>query len=689
MKAHTSDFKTNIAQMGKQLDSKITYTISGTTTELGKEELNSVTPHYKADILKSVMKQLDIDSNVDIPIGTIVNYQFGVKIGNNYEYLNYGNYIVNKSEKQEDLRSYKITCYDKMLYSMVDYTTPQVNGNDITYPITIRNYITAICSHLGLVFKNENDTFINWDKEIPNELYLSEDTSSLNYKFRDVLDELAQATASTICINKNDELEIRYINDTDEKNLFKNTTANNYDMSSGRCEQMNIANGKRIIYTNDVSSAFIARVYKLIDITNYVGHTVRAKATITKSGESNTPWFGVGLCNEDVSNRTQYGTTSTSDDLISFTIPEIEYEQKYLAVWLYVNAGGTVAKDDYVDYTNIIITLDNEDMTYNPDGDIIDEEYLKDTNVRFGKKYGPINSIVLSRSASADNIMKQDEISIIQNGLCELKIEDNQIMNDNNRDDYLNEIFNQLNGLEYFINDYSSPGIMYYDMCDRYTAKIGNIKYKCIMFNDEALVTQGLQENIITEMPVVSETDYSKADETDRKINQAYIIVNKQNQTISQYTSKITNIENDNIQIREKFNDYTPTSRTVQIESSVNQLQTDTYTKTEINTKLTDGSVTKVQTVSGTFDENGMTYEKSGAPSKTTINEVGVGVKKTSSSNDYILFAGYVDNNNTQYSKYKGQTIVATDNIVVDNYLVVGEHTRFEDYSGGTGCFYI
>lgn len=689
MKAHTSDFKTNIAQMGKQLDSKITYTISGTTTELGKEELNSVTPHYKADILKSVMKQLDIDSNVDIPIGTIVNYQFGVKVGDSYEYLNYGNYIVNKSEKQEDLKSYKITCYDKMLYSMVDYTTPQVNGNDITYPITIRNYITAICSHLGLVFKNENDTFINWDKEIPNELYLSEDTSSLNYKFRDVLDELAQATASTICINKNDELEIRYINDTDEKNLFKNTIANNYDMSSGRCEQMNIANGKRIIYTYDSSSAYVARVYKLIDISDKVGSVVRAKATITINGESNTPRFGVGLCNEDVSNRTQYGTTSTSDDLISFTIPEIEYEQKYLAVWLYVNAGGTVEKDDYVDYTNIVITLDNEDMTYNPDGDIIDEEYLKDTNIRFGKKYGPINSIVLSRSANADNIMKQDEISIIQNGLCELKIEDNQIMNDNDRDDYLNEIFNQLNGLEYFINDYSSPGIMYYDMCDRYTVKIGNIKYKCIMFNDEALVTQGLQENIITEMPVVSETDYSKADETDRKINQAYIIVNKQNQTISQYTSKITNVENDNIQIKEKFNDYTPTSRTVQIENSVNQLQTDTYTKTEINTKLTDGSVTKVQTVSGTFDENGMTYEKSGAPSKTTINEVGVGVKKTEGSNDYILFAGYVDNNNTQYSKYKGQTIVATDNIVVDNYLVVGTHSRFEDFSGGTGCFYI
>ena len=104
---------------------------------------------------------------------------------------------------------------------------------------------------------------------------------------------------------------------------------------------------------------------------------------------------------------------------------------------------------------------------------------------------------------------------------------------------------------------------------------------------------------------------------------------------------------------------------------------------------LVDGTVKKVQTISGTFDENGMTYEKSNAPSKTTINEVGIGTKKTDGSNDYILFAGYVDDNNTQYADYKGQTIVATDNIMVKNYLIAGSHSRFEDYENGTGCFYI
>ena len=73
-------------------------------------------------------------------------------------------------------------------------------------------------------------------------------------------------------------------------------------------------------------------------------------------------------------------------------------------------------------------------------------------------------------------------------------------------------------------------------------------------------------------------------------------------------------------------------------------------------------------------------------PTTTTINEVGVGTKK-SNSNEYVLFAGYVNDNNTQYEKYKGQTIVASENMLVSNYLVVGEHSRLENYENGTGIF--
>lgn len=405
MKAHTNNFKTNISLHGRELDSKITYELDGETVELGVEELNSISPHYEGNILKSVMKQLDIDSNVDIPLNTIINYQFGVKVGNSYEYLDFGNYIVYSSEKQEATNSYLIIAYDKMLYSMKDY-----ESLGVTYPITIRNYITALCNKLGLNFANGNDNFPNYNRQIYGELYLDNQGNSMDYTYRDVLDELAQVTGSTICLNANEELEIRYITETN---------------------------------------------------------------------------------------------------------------------------------------------------------DIIDENYFKDTNVNFGEKYGPINSIVLSRSGGADNVYIQDAQSIAQNGLCEVKISDNQIMNWNDRSDYLPDLLSALGGLEYYINDYTSTGVMYYDLCDRYTAKIGENNYSCVMFNDEPRITQGLQEQIYTNRPDVSETDYTKADKTDRRINQTYLIVDKQNQEIS---SVITNVDTQNTKIANL------TQRVGQLESEISEI---------------------------------------------------------------------------------------------------------------------
>ena len=390
MKQISSEYKNNVKLFGRELDSIITYEQNNETIELGSEQLNSVVPHYEGNILKSVMKQLDIDSNVEIPIGTILNYQFGIKTGvdeetdeNIYEYINYGNYIVKNIEKQEDTSSYKITCYDKMLYSMIPY-----EDMSITYPITIRDYINAICTKLGLTFKNASDIFANYNRQIQTELYLDNGGNSLNYTFRDVLDELAEVTASTICINENtDQLEIRYINTTN---------------------------------------------------------------------------------------------------------------------------------------------------------DIINEEYLKDVNVNFGEKYGPVNSVVLSRSAESDNVYIKNDISIEENGLCEIKIVDNQIMNFNDRANYLPDIFSKLGGLEYYLNDFSSTGITYYELCDRYTVQIGDQYYSCVMFNDEVDITQGLEEQVHTDRPDEGETDYTKSDKTDIKINQTYLIVDKQNQAIESVISNVT-----------------------------------------------------------------------------------------------------------------------------------------------------
>lgn len=522
MKAHTSGYKEEVHLIGRQIDSKITYKLNGVVQTLTSEQLNSITPTFQGAILKSVMKELDIDSNVDIPLGTSINYKFGVLVNSAYEYIDFGNYIVYSSEKQEDTNSYKIICYDKMLYSM-----KQNEDLGVTYPISVRNYINALCTKIGLEFKNAEDEFANYDKMINQELYVEQE-----YTYRDIFDELAQVTASTICLDSEDKVEIRYIS-------------------------------KTVV-------------------------------------------------------------------------------------------------------------------------DTIDEEYLKDINVNFGQKYGPVNSIVLSRSGESDNVYLQDEESIQANGLCELKIVDNQIMNWNDRSDYLLAILEKLDGLEYYINDFASTGITYLELCDRYNIKIGDNTYSCVMFNDEIDITQGLVENIHTDMPEETKTDYTKADKTDRKINSAYIIVDKQNKEIEAVVNSVstlnTTVNNNYQEIQNKFDGYTPIEKTVALEKSVVTLQTDTYTKTQIDTKLTDGSVTKVLSTSGTFDADGLTIEQTNAKTKGNFNASGLKIiDNTSSIGETLLFAGYEED--------RKETVVETANINVSHYLVIGTNSRLEDYEDGTGVF--
>ena len=155
------------------------------------------------------------------------------------------------------------------------------------------------------------------------------------------------------------------------------------------------------------------------------------------------------------------------------------------------------------------------------------------------KNIGPINSIVLARAGESDKIYKKDQNSIDKNGLCELMISENQFMNFNDRVDYLQELSDKLFGVEYYLNDFVSTGIMYYDLLYMYNIEIFGKTYNCLMLNDEQNITQGLEENIHTDRPETSETDYKKADTTDRKINQTYLIVDKQNQKIEGVISQI------------------------------------------------------------------------------------------------------------------------------------------------------
>lgn len=162
-------------------------------------------------------------------------------------------------------------------------------------------------------------------------------------------------------------------------------------------------------------------------------------------------------------------------------------------------------------------------------------------------------------------------------------------------------------------------------------------------------------------------------------------------QTIDSISDKVqsntTNINNNYQDVLGKLGDCAQKSDVETISKSVETIQTDSKYAIEIAQEIQQNGVTKVKTSMGyTFDDNGLNIEKTGAETKTVLNEKGLDVKdNTGSSSESLLFAGF--------DKSTGETVVKSKNMTVEKYLVIGKYSRIEDFTEdgekGTGFFWI
>lgn len=190
-------------------------------------------------------------------------------------------------------------------------------------------------------------------------------------------------------------------------------------------------------------------------------------------------------------------------------------------------------------------------------------------------------------------------------------------------------------------------------------------------------------------------TDYVEQDSTNFDDYEWYKFTEDIDDTLNGMQDDInknkTDINNNYQDLVEQLDKKANDEELITIRNSVETLQTDLMAQTKVTEEIVTNGVSKITTTSGTFDKNGLTIEKSGAETKTIVNQVGVNVKD--SSNNDALFAGYVDDakaeDNEKLKAYKGQTVVYSNNMIVDNYLMIGTHSRLEDYEDGTGIFVI
>lgn len=207
----SNNFKNAMKQPIKELDAYIELDENNKITSA--DDLISFKLSCDTSMCKTAMRKLEGkylgEHNL---LGEWVHVGFGVKLPNgSFEYLDYGSFLITEITTVKDTGVTSIVGYDKMINTMTKYSRLNVE-----YPIDLYNYTKQLCTSCGLELGN--DTFIHDNWEINQELW--ENIDGITY--RDILVQIAHATASTCIISNNDKIYFKYLTDTEEQLTYDN-----------------------------------------------------------------------------------------------------------------------------------------------------------------------------------------------------------------------------------------------------------------------------------------------------------------------------------------------------------------------------------------------------------------------------------------------------------------------------------
>lgn len=144
--------------------------------------------------------------------------------------------------------------------------------------------------------------------------------------------------------------------------------------------------------------------------------------------------------------------------------------------------------------------------------------------------------------------------------------------------------------------------------------------------------------------------------------------------TLEQNSKDLSNSINT---LNDSLGEYAKQSSLVTVTNSVEEIQTALNEQILVTQQIKEDGVEKVTTTTGfTFDKDGLTIAKTGADTKTLVDEDGMTVYSTTGSEESVLLN--VDSQGVQ-----------TENLHVRTYTQIGNHSRLQDYEDGTAIFYI
>lgn len=248
-------------------------------------------------------------------------------------------------------------------------TTVNGYGTDFIEVDNTKNYIFSYSGTAGseyIVYYDKNKNFLGYDTNLQiNNFAKWSETGYVRLRVDSSQDsvtafQLEEGTVATDYVPYN-SLEFK----DEGKNRFdKSKDFSSSNISKNLWTITQLENGLRVMSNYSSKTPYIR--YIITDLSNFIGKTIRAKANFVSSS-ANKGAYRLSICNADGTNPTVKKVTDESNKEISFIVETLEEGKNFLSFELYSNfTGGTQSPTAYVDYTDIIITIDDENMTYEP-----------------------------------------------------------------------------------------------------------------------------------------------------------------------------------------------------------------------------------------------------------------------------------------------------------------------------------
>lgn len=169
------------------------------------------------------------------------------------------------------------------------------------------------------------------------------------------------------------------------------------------------------------------------------------------------------------------------------------------------------------------------------------------SEITIDKRYGVVNSIVLSREPQEDNVYKKDDVSIEEHGLTEIQITNNYFIDPQIADSTdiryttIVPIYNQLNGFFYYPFNCKAFGNPSWDSGDIILIQDtdDNI-YPTMITQLSTTYSGGFRQILYATALTDTQTDYDKGSTIYDRMNNVELVVDKQNGIIQSIITSTT-----------------------------------------------------------------------------------------------------------------------------------------------------